>query len=890
MIQAAPDEQGRLNALKSYAILDTPRETDFDLLVRLAAQVCQTPIAKVSFVDEGRQWFKAAMGLDMAGTDRAIAFCAHAIAGTELFLVPDACDDPRFAHNPLVTGTTGIRFYAGMPLVSPDGFALGTLAVIDRVARTLSAAQTVALSTLARQVMVALEYRRLSRKFDSAVVETAARFGRLEQSVSALWEWDLESDDIRWNGGIETLFGVPLREIGAGWGAWKDRLHPDDKDRVDQRVRALIDGRDESWVDEYRFRRQDGSYAHLLDQGFVMRGAGGRAVRLVGSVTDHTARRQSELERDKLYKEKMQLLACTGEGIWGVDSSGRCTFASEAAARMLGYAVHEMVGKNMHDVTHYQHANGDPYPVHDCPIYQTSHTGRPCQRDDEVFWRKNGSAFPVRYLTYPVVESGSIAGCVVTFTDITQRKAAENEIRHLAFYDSLTGLPNRQLLLDRLQHALAVCSRSRSTGALLFIDLDNFKTLNDTLGHEQGDQLLRQVGLRLVASVRNSDTVARLGGDEFVVMVEDLARNAHEAASQARCVGEQVLAALNLPYLLDGRACFSSPSIGITLFNDQDADVGEQLKRADLAMYQAKAAGRNTLRFFDADMQTAIATRAALEADMRHGLERDEFLLHYQPQVDVNGDPTGAEALVRWRHPRRGLVSPAEFIPLAEETGLILPLGQWVLETACTQLASWGARPATAGLSMAVNVSARQFRHPDFVRQVLAVVERTGANPRRLKLELTEGLLIDNVEETVARMIALKAQGVGFALDDFGTGYSSLAYLKRLPLDQLKIDQSFVRDVLAGGNDATIARTIITLGKSLGLAVIAEGVETEAQRDFLAHHHCDAFQGYLFSRPIPADLIDAFMAARAGRRPSRDPGIACGTDAVDPGAAPDADQ
>ncbi|MDB5747549.1 MAG: diguanylate cyclase [Massilia sp.] len=767
MIQPAPDEQDRLNALKSYAILDTPRETDFDQLARLAAQVCQTPIAKITFVDERRQWFKASVGLDMAWTDRAIAFCAHAIAGTELFLVADACDDPRFAHNPLVTGETGIRFYAGMPLVSPDGFALGTVSVIDRVPRTLTAAQTAALSTLARQVMVVLEYRRL-----------------------------------------------------------------------------------------------------------------------VGSVTDDSARTQSELERDKLYKEKMQLLAFTGEGIWGVDSSGRCTFASEAAARMLGYAVHEMVGKSMHELTHYQHANGDPYPVHDCPIYQTSHTGRPCQRDDEVFWRKNGSAFPVRYLTYPVVESGSIVGSVVTFTDITQRKAAENEIRHLVFYDSLTGLPNRQLLLDRLQHALAVCVRSRSTGALLFIDLDNFKTLNDTLGHEQGDQLLRQVSARLVASVRNSDTVARLGGDEFVVMVEDLAPNAHEAASEARCVGEQLLAALNLPYLLGGSAHFSSPSIGITLFNAQDADVGEQLKRGDLAMYQAKAAGRNTLRFFDPDMQTAITTRAALEADMRHGLERNEFLLHYQPQVDANGDPTGAEALVRWRHPRRGLVSPAEFIPLAEETGLILPLGQWVLESACTRLASWGARPETAGLNMAVNVSARQFRHPDFVRQVLAVLERTGANPRRLKLELTEGLLIDNVEETIAKMIALKAQGVGFSLDDFGTGYSSLAYLKRLPLDQLKIDQSFVRDVLAGGNDATIARTIITLGQSLGLAVIAEGVETEAQRDFLAHHHCDAFQGYLFSRPLPADLIDAFMGARAGRHPSPDPGVGCSTDTGDPGVPP----
>jgi diguanylate cyclase (GGDEF)-like protein/PAS domain S-box-containing protein len=887
MIQPAPDEQSRLNVLKSYAILDTPRETDFDLLVRLAAQICQTPIAKISFVDEGRQWFKAAVGLDMAGTDRAIAFCAHAIAGTELFLVPDACKDPRFAHNPLVTGTTGIRFYAGMPLVSPDGFVLGTLAVIDRVPRTLSAAQTEALSALARQVMVVLEYRRLRRLFDSSVLETAARFRHLEKSVTAaLWEWDLESDDVRWNGGIETLFGVPLHEIGPGCGSWNDRLHPDDKDRVEQGIRALIEGRGESWAEEYRFRRQDGSYAHVLDRASVMRDADGRALRLVGSVTDHSARRQSELERDKLYKEKMQLLAFTGEGIWGVDSSGRCTFASEAAARMLGYTVHEMIGRNMHELTHYQHADGEPYPAHACPIYQTSQTGRPCQRDDEVFWRKNGSAFPVRYLTYPVVENGSIVGSVVTFTDISQRKAAENEIRHLAFYDSLTGLPNRQLLLDRLQHALAVCSRSRSTGALLFIDLDNFKTLNDTLGHEQGDQLLRQVSSRLVASVRNSDTVARLGGDEFVVMAEDLGPNAHEAAGQARCMGEQLLAALNLPYLLNGSAHFSSPSIGITLFSDQDADVGEQLKRADLAMYQAKAAGRNTLRFFDPDMQTAIATRAALEADMRHGLERAEFLLHYQPQVDANGDPTGAEALVRWRHPRRGLVSPAEFIPLAEETGLILPLGQWVLESACTRLAAWGARPETAGLSMAVNVSARQFRHPEFVRQVLAVLERTGANPRRLKLELTEGLLIDNVEETVARMIALKAQGVGFALDDFGTGYSSLAYLKRLPLDQLKIDQSFVRDVLAGGNDATIARTIITLGQSLGLAVIAEGVETEAQRDFLARHHCDGFQGYLFSRPVPAELIDAFMLARAGRHPSQAPGGACSTDAGDPGLPP----
>jgi diguanylate cyclase (GGDEF)-like protein/PAS domain S-box-containing protein len=874
MAPPAPDEHARLNALKSYAILDTPRETDFDQLTRLLAGICETPIATVTFLDERRQWFKSAVGLDIAETDRAVAFCAHAIAGTGLFVVPDTSRDPLFVNNPFVTGAPGIRFYAGMPLLSSDGFALGAVCVIDRVPRTLTAAQTEAITTIARQVVVALEYRRQRRLFEKSAAETAARLRNLEKAVTAaLWDWDLESDDIRWNDGVQALFGVPLHDLGPGCGSWTDRIHPDDKDRVVLRIRTAIDGQDESWGDEYRFRRQDGSYAHVRDRGFVMRDGEGRAVRMIGSVTDHSARKQSEQERDQLYKEKMQLLGFTGEGIWGIDSSGTCTFASEAAARMLGYTVQELVGKNMHELAHYRHANGDPYPVHECPIFQTSRSGRTCHCDDEVFWRKDGTSVPVNYVTYPIVESGAIVGSVVTFTDITQRKAAENEIRHLAFHDSLTRLPNRLLLQDRLQHALAICARTRSTGALLFIDLDNFKTLNDTLGHEQGDQLLLQVAVRLLACVRNSDTVARLGGDEFVVMTEDLGQNPHEAAAQARCVGEQILAALNRPYLLSGTEHFSSPSIGITLFNEQHANVGEQLKRADFAMYQAKAAGRNTLRFFDPDMQTALSERAALEADMRQGLERDEFLLHYQPQVDGKGEPTGAEALVRWRHPRRGLVAPAQFIPLAEETGLILPLGQWVLESACTQLASWGARADTAGLNMAVNVSARQFRHPDFVGQVLAVVARTGANPRRLKLELTEGLLIDNVEDTVAKMIALKAQGIGFSLDDFGTGYSSLSYLKRLPLDQLKIDQSFVRDVLGNANDATIARTIITLGQSLGLAVIAEGVETEAQHNFLAQHNCDAFQGYLFSRPLAADLIDAFMRTRARRPESMEVGI-----------------
>jgi EAL domain-containing protein (putative c-di-GMP-specific phosphodiesterase class I) len=344
-------------------------------------------------------------------------------------------------------------------------------------------------------------------------------------------------------------------------------------------------------------------------------------------------------------------------------------------------------------------------------------------------------------------------------------------------------------------------------------------------------------------------------------MLEDLSENPQEAATLTENVGEKILAALNQPYMLAEREYLGSSSIGITLFSDHQESVEELLKQADLAMYQAKAAGRNALRFFDPAMQAAVTARAALEADLRQGVQKDQFLLYYQPQVDGDGHLTGAEALVRWQHPQRGLVSPAEFIPAAEESGLILPLGHWVLETACTQLVAWAAQTEKAHLTLAVNVSARQFRHPDFVDQVLAVLDRTGADPQKLKLELTESLLLDDVEDIIAKMTALKSRGVGFSLDDFGTGYSSLSYLKRLPLDQLKIDRSFVRDVLTDSNDAAIARTIVALGQSLGLAVIAEGVETEAQREFLASHGCLAYQGYLFGRPLPLrDFEQAFEA------------------------------
>jgi diguanylate cyclase (GGDEF)-like protein/PAS domain S-box-containing protein len=444
--------------------------------------------------------------------------------------------------------------------------------------------------------------------------------------------------------------------------------------------------------------------------------------------------------------------------------------------------------------------------------------------------------------------------------DVSERKKAEERINELAFFDPLTGLPNRRLLIDRLKQSIASVARSTRHVALLFIDLDNFKTLNDTLGHDIGDLLLHQVAQRLASCVREGDTVARLGGDEFVVMLNNLSENAQDAANQAEVVGEKVLAALNQSYQLASYTHHSTASIGVALFADHQGPIDDLLKQADLAMYQAKASGRNTLRFFDPQMQTAVTARAELEADLRQGLTAEQFLLNFQPQVDGKGRLTGAEVLLRWRHPRRGLVPPLDFIPVAEDSGLILPIGLWVLETACAQLSAWAQRAETAQLTLAVNICARQFHQPDFVGQVLAALDCNNTPAGKLKLELTESMLVSNVEDIIQKMSTLKSRGVGFSLDDFGTGYSSLSYLKQLPLDQLKIDQGFVRDILTDPNDAAIAKMVIALAESLGLAVIAEGVETEAQRDFLAQHGCQAYQGYLFSRPLPLAEFEQFVS------------------------------
>ncbi len=446
--------------------------------------------------------------------------------------------------------------------------------------------------------------------------------------------------------------------------------------------------------------------------------------------------------------------------------------------------------------------------------------------------------------------------------ELQQLKAAHDEITNLAFYDPLTGLPNRRLLLDRLRQTLAASIRNNRKRALLFVDLDDFKTLNDTLGHHIGDLLLQEVARRIVASIREADTVARLGGDEFVVLLQDLSELSEDAAAQAKTVAEKILVTIHQPYMLDGRECRSSSSIGITVFGRPQDNTNEVLQQADIAMYQAKAAGRNTLHFFAPALQSAVNARAAMEEDLRQAIKTGDFRLYYQAQVD--GDVlTGAEALLRWKHPKRGYLPPDEFIPLAEQTGLILTLGDWVLETACRQIATWALQKNTAHLTVAVNISARQLLSPDFVDRVLTTLERTGANPKSLKLELTESMFVDDLEDVVAKMTELKAHGLRFSLDDFGMGYSSLAYLRRLPLDQLKIDQEFVREIQVDASSAAIAQSIISLSKAMGLSVIAEGVETEGQREFLARLGCHSFQGFLVSGPVPLEEFELLLPGLA---------------------------
>ena len=622
---------------------------------------------------------------------------------------------------------------------------------------------------------------------------------------------------------------------------------PEDQDRYQQYfMQALLHGGKQTC--ELRLQRSDGTVFNVrLDSLLTTSDDAMPALRI--ALTDITESKQAEAEL-RIAAIAFEL----HEGMMVTDPNGVIIRVNRAFTSLTGYSAEEALGQ-----TPAMLSSGR----HDQAFYQQMWQAL---KDDgywqgEIWNRRKDGKIHAEWLTINAVTTpnGVVTHYVGTLSSITQNREAEAEIHRLAYYDALTQLPNRRLLQDRIAQALASSSRSGHYGALLFMDMDHFKVLNDTRGHDVGDTLLVEMAQRILACVREGDTVARLGGDEFVMILENLSLDATEAAVQADLVGEKIRDSLARPYELDGREFHSTNSLGVTLFHGHDEPAETLLKHADLALYKAKSAGRNTLRFFDPAMQTALDERSALEADLRLAMKQGQLHLYYQAQIDGYRRITGAEVLLRWLHPEHGAVPPSKFIPLAEESSLILPIGQWVLESACAQIKAWSDAPSTRELQLAVNVSARQFRQPEFVTQVRQALTQTGADPARLKIELTESLVIDNVDETIARMQELKALGVGFSMDDFGTGFSSLSYLKRLPLDQLKIDSSFIRDIASDPNDATIVQTIISMGKTLGLDVIAEGVETEAQLELLRNYGCVAFQGDLFAQPLPLVAFQTFM-------------------------------
>lgn len=553
-------------------------------------------------------------------------------------------------------------------------------------------------------------------------------------------------------------------------------------------------------------------------------------------------------------EQERRIAAIAFESLQGVvitDAHSRILRVNQAFTQITGYGAVEVIGEHTRILGSGRHT---------AEFYQTmwnSINERGVWEGEVWNRRKNGEVFP-EWLIISAVRDGHglVSHYVATLTDISERKAAEDQIKNLAFYDSLTGLPNRRLLVDRLQQALATSARSGRFAALMFLDLDNFKNINDLYGHQSGDLLLQQAAERLGMAVRASDTVARLGGDEFVVMLEDLVGQSDEAATQAEQVGMKILTALAKPYLINGVLQRSSASVGVVLFNDDVYGADELMKRADMSMYQAKTAGKNTVRFYDPLMQEAVSSRLRLEEDIRRGLAAGEFILHLQPQFHAEQGLIGAEALARWQHPRHGLQSPAVFIEVAERAGLIAELDFQILQQACKLLVRWAGQAPQASLRLAVNLSARLLYRADFVQRLLQLLDETGANPRLLKLELTETLLLDDLPEAVARMQALKARGIRFSIDDFGTGYSSMAYLQKLPLDQLKIDQSFVRALPEDASSLAIIRAICALAESLDLQVIAEGVESASQHELLLANGCRYFQGYLFGRPMPLEQFE----------------------------------
>jgi diguanylate cyclase (GGDEF)-like protein/PAS domain S-box-containing protein len=664
-----------------------------------------------------------------------------------------------------------------------------------------------------------------------------------------IWDWDLPSNIVVWDDQTFALYGVTRGDFATATEAWLCSLLPQDKAEAEEDIRRALRG-EVDYDTEFRVRWPDGSIHCIRSIAKVKRDAKGLPLRMVGTNWDITKEREQQRE--------LNIAAVTfnsHEGIMIVDADECILRVNKSFEVITGYTAEEVIGQSPRILSSGRHDMAFFKAMWDSITTTGFWQGEIWDR------RKSGEVYPKwTHITAVKDANGQLTEYVGTFTDITVRKQSEDKIHNLAFYDALTGFPNRRLLQDRLHQVVVHNERTHDSGALLVINLDNFKALNDSKGHERGDLLLQQAGARILGCTREGDTVARIGGDEFVVLLTDLNREDESALAQARLLAQKLLDALSQSYPLAGYAHRCTASIGITLLGARRDSEEDLMRQADIALHQAKLIGKNTIQFFDPKMQDAVNMRVQLEHELQQAVEESQFRLYYQVQLDNDNHAIGAEALIRWLHPERGLVPPVQFVPIAESSGLIVKIGRWVLETACQQLRAWDENPGTQHLILAINVSACEFEQQDFVDTVERLLKQHRIDPSRLKLELTESVIVSDIGEVIKKMHALKALGVRISLDDFGTGYSSLSYLKRLPIDQLKIDQSFVRDIVSDPGDAVMVKTIIELAKNFGLNVIAEGVETQAQFDYLKAHGCMAYQGYLFGRPVP---LTTFMEALA---------------------------
>ena len=675
-----------------------------------------------------------------------------------------------------------------------------------------------------------------------------------EQAAVGIVHISLEGRLLRCNSRFAEIIGYPVEEIS---GLTIQQITAQGDAAATAGAIEQLAGRESAPITlEKWYIRKDGSRTWVRATASVQRDSDGSALHLITFVADINARKAAEarlsqaLETLQASEERYRMVFQTSIDPLCITRliDGEFIDVNRAFLEVTGFARDEVIGHSTLEL-------GIWADQHDRQLAVRALQENSAFRDIQArFRKKSGEIFWVM-LSASVIEIEGTPCLLGVFRDLSDAKAAEDKIQTLVFYDQLTRLPNRRLLLERVITAQGRGSAPSRERAMLLVDLDEFKKLNDTRGHQIGDLLLREVARRLTSCVRGTDTVARCGADEFAVLLENLGKIPEPAATHAQFVAGKLAAALSQPYSLAGQEYHCHCNIGITVFGSEPGTPHQVLQQAELALHQAKSEGRNAVRFFAPDLRHAADARVAIEQDLHQAINRKQFVLHYQPQVDSTG-LIGVEALIRWNHPERGLLAPSEFIHLAEETDLILPLGEWALEAACTQIAAWGQRKESANLALAVNISARQFRRAEFVDQVLAVLYRTGANPQNLKLELTESMLLEDVEGVIAKMSVLKSQGLRFSLDDFGTGYSSLSYLKRLPLDQLKIDRAFVQDILGDVTSGAIAQTIISLSRAMGLLVIAEGVETEQQRGFLVHLGCDAFQGYLIGHPLPIEEFE----------------------------------